>query len=61
LQVRKIQQEVPSMCAQELIALFRFSGNSCPACQRIVTRYERTLQLTEKDMEHLEGCILKKI
>ncbi len=49
------------MCAQELIAIFRYSGNTCPACQRIVTRYERTLQLTEKDMEHLEGCILKKL
>lgn len=48
------------MCAQELIALFRFSGNSCPACQRIVNRYERTLQLTDKDMEHLERCINRK-
>lgn len=49
------------MCAQELIALFRFSGNSCQACKRIVGRYERTLLLTDKDMEHLECCILKKI
>ena len=48
------------MCAQELIALFRFSGNTCPACQRIVNRYERTLQLTDKDMEHLESCINRK-
>ena len=48
------------MCAQELVALFRFSGNSCPSCQRIVSRYERTLHLTEEDMEHLEQCILSK-
>jgi hypothetical protein len=48
------------MCAQELIALFRFSGNSCPACQRIVSRYERTLKLTDKDMEHLESCMSRK-
>lgn len=45
------------MCAQELIALFRFSGNTCSACQRIVNRYERTLQLSDKDIEHLENCI----
>jgi hypothetical protein len=49
------------MCAQELVALFRFSGNSCPACQRIVSRYERTLNLTDNDIEHLENCILKKL
>lgn len=47
------------MCAQELIALFRFSGNTCPSCRRIVTRYERTLQLTDGDISHLETCILK--
>lgn len=49
------------MCAQELIALFRFSGNSCPACQRIVSRYERTLKLTDNDIEHLEHCVLKRL
>jgi hypothetical protein len=54
------KQEVLHMCAQELVALFRFSGNSCPACQRIVSRYERTLNLTDDDMEHLEQCILSK-
>lgn len=48
------------MCAQELVALFRFSGNSCSACKRIVNRYERTLQLTDKDMEHLERCIITR-
>lgn len=47
------------MCAQELVALFRFSGNSCPSCQRIVNRYERTLRLNDSDIEHLESCILK--
>ncbi|MBU1107229.1 MAG: hypothetical protein KKB51_11220 [Candidatus Riflebacteria bacterium] len=48
------------MCAQELVALFRFSGNSCQSCQRIVNRYERTLSLTDEDMQHLEKCILSK-
>ena len=49
------------MCAQELLALFRFTNNSCPACQRIVTKYEKTLKITDKEMLHLEGCILKPI
>jgi len=48
------------MCAQELVALFRFSGNNCPACQRIVSRYERTLNLNDEDMAHLERCILSR-
>lgn len=60
LETYKFKQEVLHMCAQELVALFRFSGNKCAACQRIVSRYERTLNLTDEDMEHLEQCILSK-
>lgn len=47
------------MCAQELVALYRFSGNSCRTCQRIISRYERDLQLNNNDMQHLESCIMK--
>jgi len=60
LEILYFMQEVLHMCAQELVALFRFSGNNCPACQRIVSRYERTLNLTDEDMEHLEKCILSR-
>ncbi len=47
------------MCAQELVALFRFSGNTCPSCKRIVSRYEKTLILSDDDIEHLQVCVLK--
>ncbi|MDD3376595.1 MAG: hypothetical protein BWY02_02857 [bacterium ADurb.Bin157] len=47
------------MCAQELIAMFRYSKCTCKVCQRIVSRYEKTLILTPDDMRHLEKCIFE--
>ncbi len=47
------------MSAQEIIAMFRYSGCKCSSCKRIVHRYEKTLKLSTDDINHLKGCILK--
>jgi|GEM_PF-894302 len=47
------------MSAQEAIALYRSSGKKCRFCQRIITRYEKTLQITFDDLKHLEACIMR--
>jgi len=43
------------MCAQELVALFRFSNKSCPSCNHIIGKYEKSLTLSSDDMKHLEN------
>jgi len=47
------------MSLQELLALYRQVSSSCPSCRRIVSRYERTLNLTDTDRRHLEFCIMR--
>lgn len=47
------------MSAQELVALYRMTDRKCPICQRIVSRYEKSLKICAADMDHLESCILK--
>lgn len=50
------------MSIVEVLALYRStcSGRSaCEACRRIVTRYEKTLSMSERDRHHLETCLLK--
>lgn len=48
------------MSAQELMALYRIKAPRCPCCQRIVTRYEKTLRLSPEDLRHLEDCLMQE-
>lgn len=45
------------MSSQELLALYRTAKKECPACRRIVLRYEKTLKLSSEDTVHLQGCL----
>ncbi len=47
------------MSLQELLALYRQVSTDCSSCRRIVSRYERTLTLTDADRRHLEHCIMR--
>lgn len=47
------------MSLQELLALYRQVSTGCGSCRRIVSRYERTLTLTDADRRHLEYCIMR--
>ncbi len=47
------------MSAQEILALYRTQGKKCPFCQRIVSRYEKTLRLSREDLDHLVNCLMK--
>ncbi|HOT29237.1 MAG TPA: hypothetical protein PLU72_13710 [Candidatus Ozemobacteraceae bacterium] len=47
------------MSLQELLALYRHVSTDCGSCRRIVSRYERTLTLTDADRRHLEHCIMR--
>ncbi|MBF0502209.1 MAG: hypothetical protein HQM09_18860 [Candidatus Riflebacteria bacterium] len=45
------------MPVQELLAIYRSCADRCQTCRRIVSRYEKTLLLSELDRKHLEDCI----
>ncbi|MFZ2956008.1 MAG: hypothetical protein WA705_03830 [Candidatus Ozemobacteraceae bacterium] len=46
------------MPVQELLAIYRSCADRCQTCRRIVSRYEKTLRLSDPDRKHLEFCIL---